>query len=353
MVNGSCILDVRRLNLGIGAFSIRDVSFQLDAGAYGILLGPTGCGKTLLAEILCGLVRPDSGEVIIGDHDATFLDPARRNIGYVPQDYALLPFLNVARNIAFGLEARRFPEKKIRERVDTMLELLGLVELRDRSPVRLSGGERQRVALGRALAIEPDLLVLDEPLSALDEATCQYLIKKMVDWHRELKITTIHICHRLEEAVSLASHLAVMRNGRIEQFDRPEVLLARPASAFIAEFLRLPNLISGEVRDVPEGRRFCSGGEILAEADCSIGSACGLYPWMKTTVSKVPPEPAQAVRCFSMKVVRNHLVWSRPGIELDGPFAMWIPGVFPQDVWKADDAAYVSIPESGWHILPK
>jgi ABC-type Fe3+/spermidine/putrescine transport system ATPase subunit len=307
----------------------------------------------LLAEILCGLIRPDSGTLSIGGREATFLDPARRNIGYVPQDYALLPFRTVAQNIAFGLEARRLPAAEIGRRVDSMLDLLGLRGLRDRSPRHLSGGERQRTALGRALVIEPELLVLDEPLSALDELTSEDLISKMATWHKTLKTTTLHICHRLEEALSLASFLAVMRNGRIEQAGAPETLMLAPQTAFIAEFLRLPNLISGEVREMPESRWFCADGEPLAVTDCPTGPACGLYPWMSATVSPEPLPPSPGHRVFVKTIARNTLAWTRPGLDLDGGFAMRLPGAFPRETWTEGLRVHVSMPMSGWRILPK
>jgi ABC-type Fe3+/spermidine/putrescine transport system ATPase subunit len=352
-VTAPVLLDIERLNLGVGAFALRDISLRLEAGAYGVLLGPTGCGKTLLAETLCGLNRPDSGRVIIGGIDATHLDPARRKIGYVPQDYALLPFRTVARNIALGLEARRMPAAEIERRVDRLLDMLELTALRERVPRHLSGGERQRTALGRALAIEPDLLILDEPLSAVDEATGDALIPKLAAWQRAFGTTTLHICHRLDEAFALASILVVMRDGRIEQCDPPDAVAARPANDFVTRFLRLPNRVPGEVRETPDGRWFHAGGHPLAPTDTPPGPACGLYPMASTAVGLTSPEDVPGVRVIVMTVVRSAFFGIRQGLALTGPFDLWMPGIYPPDEWREHRQVYLRFPETGWRILPE
>ncbi len=352
MVEETPRLAVEGLNLRVGAFALRDVGLRLLPGDYGVLLGPTGCGKTLLAETICGLNDPDSGMLRLDGRDATRLDPALRRIGYVPQDYALLPFRTVARNIALGLEARRMTAHDIAVKVDRLLDLLGLAHLRDRLPGRLSGGERQRTALARALAIEPDLLVLDEPLSALDEATCETLIPQMAQWHRTLKTTTLHICHRLEEALSLGTRLAVMREGRIEQCDSPDVLSHHPANAFVANFLRLPNRISGEVRETSGGRRFCIGTHALTLTDCALGPALGLFPIKDVAVTLEEPPPTVGWQVFTATVSRNAAGWAQPALSLSGEITLRLSGIFAPERWSVGRRAHVRLPETGWHILP-
>lgn len=346
-------LRISGLHLSVGAFALRDVRLELEPGDYAVLLGPTGCGKTLLAETVCGLNRPDSGSVWIGGQDATRSDPAMRNIGYVPQDYALLPFLSVSRNIAFGLRARRLPADEIRRRVDRLLDLLDLSPLRDRHPRSLSGGERQRTALARALAVEPALLVLDEPLSALDESTCETLIPRMAAWSRTFRTTTLHICHRLEEALSLGTRMALMRDGRIEQCGAPETLFSRPVNSFVADFLRLPNRIRGEVRETPEGRRFCVGAERLALTDQPPGPACGLFPQNHVEIALRRMEAKPGYRVYEKIVGRRAPHWIRPGLALNGTFKLFVSGLFPIHPWAEGQRVFVRLPETGWRILPE
>jgi len=187
------------------AFCLEDISLQIRQGEYFVLLGPTGSGKSSLMEMICGLRAPDAGTITVAGKDVTRLDPSKRQIGYVPQDYALLPFKTVSENIAFGLRARRLPTHEIHSRVDQMMDVLGIKPLAHRHPGKLSGGERQRVALARALVIGPAILMLDEPLSAIDEDMRDSLVNEIRRIHQRLETTTIHICHSLEEAFASAT----------------------------------------------------------------------------------------------------------------------------------------------------
>ncbi len=221
------MLNVKNLSLRFPDFALDAVSFTVAHGEYFILFGPTGSGKTLLFELIAGIRRPDSGRIVIRGEDRTDADPADRRIGYVPQDFALIPFKTVWQNVAFGLYAKPFrptshgktSEQVIHERVDAMLEKLGIARLAQRLPDGLSGGEKQRVALGRALVVQPDLLLLDEPLSAVDEQTGNTLMREIKTLQRTFDITTLHICHRKEEMEFLADRVAFIRSGII-QLDR-------------------------------------------------------------------------------------------------------------------------------------
>ncbi len=217
------MLDVRNLSIRFPNFALKQIEFSVAAGEYFVLFGPTGSGKTVLFELLAGLRRPDQGTIVINGVDRTFADPSVRRIGYVPQDLALIPFKTVWQNVAFGLYSKPFRPAEngkrsadiIRQRVNAMLEMLRIEPLAQRLPSLLSGGEKQRVALGRALVVQPDLLLLDEPLSAVDEDTGNVLMREIKTLQRRLGITTLHVCHRREEMEFLADRVATMSAGQL------------------------------------------------------------------------------------------------------------------------------------------
>jgi ABC-type sugar transport system ATPase subunit len=199
----------------VGAFRLEKVSFSVPAGTYAVLMGRTGSGKTTLLEILCGLRQPDGGRIWIGDRDVTDLRPGLRGIGYVPQDGALFPTMTVSEQIGFALRIRHRPAGEIAERVREVSSQLGIAHLRERLPQNLSGGERQRVALGRALAAKPSVLLFDEPLSALDEDTRDEIAALLKETQRAHGITTLHITHSRREATQLADVTFRLDAGRV------------------------------------------------------------------------------------------------------------------------------------------
>jgi ABC-type sugar transport system ATPase subunit len=198
-------------------FALGPVSFTIRTAAYGVLTGRTGCGKTSLAEILCGLRAPDSGRVWVHGKDVTPLEPALRGIGYVPQDGALFPTMTVRENLSFAPRLKRLPPAETASQVEQLASLLGIAHLMERGPGHLSGGERQRVALGRALAAKPAALVLDEPLSALDEHTHGELVQLLRDLHATLGLTALHITHNRLEAANLADALFHLEDGQVAE----------------------------------------------------------------------------------------------------------------------------------------
>ncbi len=247
------MIRVRGLSLRIGAFALRELSLEVANGDYFILLGPTGSGKTLFIECLCGLIRPDAGTIEIDGCDVTALAPRLRGIGYVPQHQGLFPHLSVRDNIAFPLRARRVPATAAEERIGPLVELLGIGHLLDRWPANLSGGERQKVALARALAARPNLLLLDEPVSALDEGSRERLCAELRRIHEELRITTLHVSHSVEEALSIGNRAAVLNDGQIVQVGNLVDLLRRPANDFVARFFRTENIIQAAATPLPNG----------------------------------------------------------------------------------------------------
>jgi ABC-type sugar transport system ATPase subunit len=205
-----------------GAFRLENLTLSVPTGRYAVLMGRTGCGKTTLVEILCGLRRPQGGRVLIADRDVTHEPPGERGVGYVPQDGAMFPTMTVREHLGFALRLRRRPADEIARRVGQLAEELGIAALLDRKPQGLSGGERQRVALGRALAAQPKVLVLDEPLSALDEDLRDDLAVLLRRIQREHGITALHITHSRAEALQLADLMFRLADGRItESLARP------------------------------------------------------------------------------------------------------------------------------------
>jgi ABC-type Fe3+/spermidine/putrescine transport system ATPase subunit len=255
------MIHIEQLGFSVGGFVLRDVCLHVGPGEYFVLLGPTGSGKTLLVECLCGLNRLDSGRIHIDGTDVTHLEPRSRGVGYLPQDYALFPHLTVRRNIGFGLQSHGLSPASIRQRVDQLMEQLGLAHLADRLPGKLSGGEKQRVALARALAIRPRVLLLDEPVSALDEQTRDSLCRLLKQLQKSTQTTTLHVCHNFVEMLAVADRVGIIDRGQILQVGTPQEVLQRPNSVRVAQFVQAGNLLPARAR--PDGewlRLVCAGG---------------------------------------------------------------------------------------------
>ncbi|MBL6276514.1 TOBE-like domain-containing protein [Micromonospora fiedleri] len=233
-------MSIEIVNVGkrFGDFvALDDVSVSIPSGRLTALLGPSGGGKSTLLRIIAGLERADTGTVEIEGVDATGLPPQKRNVGFVFQHYAAFKHLTVRRNVAFGLEIRKRPKDEIRRRVDELLALVHLEQFAERLPAQLSGGQRQRMALARALAVEPTVLLLDEPFGALDAK----VRKELRDWlrrlHDEVHVTTVFVTHDQEEALEVADEIVVINEGRVEQIGSPDDLYDRPANEFVMRFL--------------------------------------------------------------------------------------------------------------------
>jgi iron(III) transport system ATP-binding protein len=252
-----------------GFIALRGVSLSVEPGEFVCFLGPSGCGKTTLLRIIAGLERQNAGAVMMAGRNVSTLPPAQRNYGIVFQSYALFPNLTVARNVGYGLETRKVSRAEIAKRVDELLGLVGLRHHREKYPAQLSGGEQQRIALARALAPSPALLLLDEPLSALDARVRQSLRHEIRALQRRLGITTIMVTHDQEEALAMADRIVVMNHGVVEQVGPPVEVYTRPRSPFVARFVGQMNFIAGTagaragwVRVGP-AEVFCRAGEGL------------------------------------------------------------------------------------------
>ena len=232
------MIAVSSVNKDFGDFhALQDVSLEVEAGSLTALLGPSGSGKSTLLRVIAGLEAPDSGTVTIDGTDATHLPPQKRGIGFVFQHYAAFKHMTVRNNVAFGLKVRRRPKEQIAKTVDELLGLVGLGGLGERYPAQLSGGQRQRMALARALAVEPEVLLLDEPFGALDANVRAELRAWLRRLHDEVKVTTVLVTHDQEEAMEVADVLAVMDRGRIVQTGPPRELYESPANEFVMGFM--------------------------------------------------------------------------------------------------------------------
>ncbi|WP_405087689.1 sulfate/molybdate ABC transporter ATP-binding protein [Microbispora sp. NBC_01389] len=251
-------IEVRDVNKSFGATPVlRDVSVDVESGSLTALLGPSGGGKSTLLRVIAGLERPDTGTVRISGVDATRLSPQRRNVGFVFQHYAAFKHLSVFRNVAFGLEIRKRPKDEIRRRVMELLELVHLEKLADRYPSQLSGGQRQRMALARALAVEPEVLLLDEPFGALDAQVRKELRAWLRRLHDEVHVTTVFVTHDQEEAIEVADTIVVLADGEVVQAGSPGEVYDNPATPFVMRFL-------GPVTEI--------GGSLVRPHDIEISS---------------------------------------------------------------------------------
>jgi putative spermidine/putrescine transport system ATP-binding protein len=232
-----------------GTNAVDNFSLDVADGELVCLLGPSGSGKSTLLRMVGGFEQPTGGRILIDGEDVTHLSPDRRPTGMVFQSHALWTHMNVFKNLAFGLKLRRLPAPQIKEKVEAVLELVGLAGYGTRMTGQLSGGQQQRVALARSLVLEPKILLLDEPFASLDQHLRERLREEVRDIQQRLKITTLFVTHGQDEALSMADRIVVMANGKTEQIDRPDVVYRDPKTPFVAGFIGTMNLIEGEVRD--------------------------------------------------------------------------------------------------------
>ncbi|WP_235910238.1 ABC transporter ATP-binding protein [Deinococcus kurensis] len=268
-----------------------DIDLDIRRGEFFSLLGPSGCGKTTLLRILAGFESPDAGAVLIGGQDMTGVPPHRRDVNTVFQSYALFPHMTVQDNVAFGLRMKGVPAAQVRERVMTALERVRIADFAARRPDQLSGGQRQRVALARAIVNEPQVLLLDEPLSALDLKLRKELQVELANLQETLGMTFVFVTHDQEEALVMSDRIAVMNRGRVEQLGRAEELYERPRTAFVANFLGSSNLIFGMVLTV-------DGHEATVQTEhgqLRTTHGAGLRPGQSVTLS-VRPEKLRMER---------------------------------------------------------
>jgi len=293
------MIAVRNLYVDLGDFTLHDASLDIKPGEYFIILGPTGSGKTVLLESIAGLYTPERGQIFIDGREITRLEPEKRGISIVYQDQVLFPHLNVRDNITFGLRLRKEKKAEVEQVLAWLVKLLDIGHLLHRQPDTLSGGERQKVAIARALSIRPRLLLLDEPLSALDSENREAVQQELRRIHDELGVTTVHVTHDFEEAIALADRIAVIGNGRVQQVGTPEQIFRQPNSEFVARFAMVRNILSGEVvRDGDDEAGFKTDGITISVVTGLDGPAHASLRPEDVLVSHAP-FPSSARNSFS------------------------------------------------------
>jgi spermidine/putrescine transport system ATP-binding protein len=319
-----------------------NVTLDVHEGEFFTLLGPSGCGKTTLLRIIAGLELADNGQVILGGRDITALPATKRQVNTVFQSYALFPHLSIFENVAFGLRSRKFPQNEVQTRVGRRLEMLGLEEMAARFPHQLSGGQQQRVALARALVNEPEVLLLDEPMSALDARLRAQVQVELRRLQRKLGQTFILVTHDQAEALVVSDRIAVMREGKIIQFGTPKEVYEQPQTSFVAEFLGAANLIPG---------RAGNGG-----IDTEIGflQLNKMPGWKQGTVAIRPERIRIADRAPEKNGVKakvTEAIYRGTNVDLwlePGPLRVRTPA---QRNFDVDDQVWLELPPEGLVIL--
>ena len=320
--------------------AVQNLNLSIEPGKFVTLLGPSGCGKSTSLRMLGGFETPNSGRILLGGKDVTRLPPNKRNVNIVFQDYALFPHMNVARNIAFGLELKGLESAAIHRRVMELLELVQLEGYAKRLPSELSGGQRQRVALMRALAPDPKVLLLDEPLSALDAKLRQQMQIELKSIQEKTGKTFMFVTHDQEEALTMSDQIVVMNNGRIEQMGDPATLYGRPGSVFVANFIGETNLMRSTVSGTEGGLAVLGWNGITIKADLSgLAPAAGdnVYVVLRPEAIHCSASEPVAVNRIKGKVRQRVFKGNHTSLKIAvGEGAMITALLHPKDVAKLD-----------------
>jgi molybdopterin-binding protein len=298
------MIEVRNLCVDLGEFVLQDISLGIEEGEYFIVLGPTGAGKTVLLESIAGLYPIKSGEIWLRGNDVTGLEPEKRRISIVYQDHVLFPHLSVRDNIVFGLKMNKTRADEMTDRLNWIAELLGISHLLHRKPDTLSGGEKQKVALGRAIITRPELLLVDEPLSALDPETRENVQHELRRLHKALGITILHVTHDFEEAIALGNRIAVIGEGQLKQVGTPEEIFRHPNSEFVARFAMTRNIFAGRAGKKANGDTIFKVGdtEFITAADVGDAQHASIRP--EDILISAEPIRSSARNCFPGTITR-------------------------------------------------
>ena len=305
------MVELRNVTKRFGAYeALKEASFEIRAGEFMTFLGPSGCGKTTCLRLISGFDTPTSGQIFLDGKDLTFEPPYRRDVNQVFQNYALFPHLTIYENIAFGLRMKKNPPAQIRERVDRVVKMTSLEAFIDRKPAQLSGGQRQRVALARAIVCEPKVLLLDEPLSALDAKLRTQMRVELKQLQKKLGITFIFVTHDQEEALTMSDRVAVINAGRVEQIGTVNEIYYKPATRFVASFIGESNIVEAEI--------LRSEGEFLH---------CRLEGGLELDV-RTPKPPAHSQILLSLRPEKIRLTRENPGGRNS------FPGTIEMEIFK-------------------
>jgi ABC-type sugar transport system ATPase subunit len=347
------VIELKNVCVTVADFQLESVNLTVPGGGYSVILGPTGAGKTVLLESIAGLHNISGGQIFLDGKDVTEMAPETRGVSIVYQDYALFPHLNVKENIIFGLKVRHAPQTQINEGVDWICGILDVKPLLKRSPKTLSGGERQRAALARALITKPKILLLDEPLSALDAESREEMRTQLKYAHDKLNITTLHVTHDFEEAMSLADNIVLLNHGQIVQTGKPAEIFYHPASEFAAHFTMARNIFKGQISgQIGLEKVFRTGDiEIIAISDKTAACAAVIRPEM---IQISQAGPAAKVNSFSGKVTSIDDRGANMLITVECPvvFAVLLPRQqFEQLRLFPGDAVFLSFAPSAVHLI--
>ncbi|AKB73327.1 Tungstate ABC transporter, ATP-binding protein WtpC [Methanosarcina lacustris Z-7289] len=291
------MIEIESLSRKWKNFSLDKLSLQIKAGEYFVILGPTGSGKTLLLELIAGFHIPDSGRVLVDGKEVTHLPPEKHNLAFVYQNYSLFPHMSVKKNIEFGMRMKKIKDPK---RVLDLARDLKITHLLDRNPLTLSGGEQQRVALARALVTDPKILLLDEPLSALDPRTQENARELLLDLHKKTNLTVLHITHDQTEARIMADRIAVVMDGKLVQVGTPEDIFENPVDSQVASFVGFENVLKGRVLSADRGLLRIETGEAVIDASGDMEAGDQVYAFLR-------PENIALSKTSTQSSIRNSL----------------------------------------------
>jgi len=298
------MISIRDLSVELGDFTLKNANLDVTDGEYMVILGPTGAGKTVLLESIAGLYPIKHGQIWLRGKDVTRLEPDKRKISIVYQDHALFPHLSVKENIIFGLKVKKAAHVEIEKALEHVVNLLGIRALLHRRPSTLSGGERQKVAMARALCVQPDVLLLDEPLSALDPQTREEVQFELRQMQRSLHITALHVTHDFEEAIALGDHIAVIGEGEIKQVGTPEEIFRQPNSEFVARFAMSRNIFPGVIENADSGDcLFKTGNTAFIVTDKNVAATRATVRPEDVLIS-LEPFHSSARNTFAGKITR-------------------------------------------------
>jgi iron(III) transport system ATP-binding protein len=334
--------------------AVSHVSLDIQDGELFTLLGPSGCGKTTILRLIGGFHRPDHGQIYFGDREVSDIPPYERNIGMVFQNYALWPHMTIFDNVAYGLKIKKTPRAEMDERVNHALSLVHLTGLEKRYPGQLSGGQQQRVALARALVLNPDVLLLDEPLSNLDAKIRQQVRTEIRRLQKDLAITAIYVTHDQEEALSLSDRIAVINRGKLQQLGSPRDLYERPNNPFVADFIGINNLIAGEVKEIQEAKGWMAVETRFGTLKCvfdgqfTIGETCRVTVRPEVATICHSDDASDEMNLISGKVSFASYIGNtiRYDIELDAEntFKVDVQNPWNQKPFAIDEKVHVRFP---------
>jgi molybdate/tungstate transport system ATP-binding protein len=323
------MIEIKNLSRDWKEFSLR-IDLHVKKGEYFVILGPTASGKTLLLELIAGFYYSDGGSIVIDGRDVTDLPPEQRDVGFVYQDYSLFPHLNVEENIEFSLKLKKIPADERRQKVEEIMGLLGISHLAHRYSITLSGGEQQRVALARAVVAKPRTLLLDEPLSALDNRTQNLLRDELKRIHHEAGLTTIHVTHDQTEAMMLADRIGVMMDGIIVQTGTPEEVFGKPVTDEVASFVGVENILDGRVvSNTNDLVTIDAGGGCMIDAvsgytEGDVVRICLRPEDVTITANNDPSRKSSARNCFAGKVTRITPFGAMVRLKIDCGFPLMV-----------------------------